>query len=33
MELLSYGNTLKVIAPQHLIDELKGIHIRALEKF
>jgi predicted DNA-binding transcriptional regulator YafY len=33
MELLSYGDTVKVIAPQRLIDELKGIHTRALEKY
>jgi predicted DNA-binding transcriptional regulator YafY len=33
MELLSYGDTVKVIKPQRLIDELKGIHMRALEKF
>ncbi|MDR0725322.1 MAG: WYL domain-containing protein [Prevotellaceae bacterium] len=32
MELLSYGDTLKVIAPARLIDELKAIHTKALEK-
>jgi predicted DNA-binding transcriptional regulator YafY len=32
MELLSYGDTVKVLKPQRLIDELKGIHTRALEK-
>jgi predicted DNA-binding transcriptional regulator YafY len=32
MELLSYGDTVRVIKPQQLIDELKGIHTRALEK-
>jgi predicted DNA-binding transcriptional regulator YafY len=32
MELLSYGDTVRVIEPQRLRDELKGIHTRALEK-
>jgi hypothetical protein len=32
MELLSFGDTVKVIKPQQLIDELKIIHIKALKK-
>jgi predicted DNA-binding transcriptional regulator YafY len=33
MELLSYGDALKVISPQRLIDELKGIYKRSLAKY
>ena len=33
MELLSYGDTVKVIQPQSIIDELKGIYERAREKY
>ncbi|MDR2811037.1 MAG: WYL domain-containing protein [Tannerellaceae bacterium] len=32
MELLSYGDTVKVISPKCLIEELKNIHLKALEK-
>lgn len=32
MELLSYGDTVRIIAPKRLIDELKSIHTKALEK-
>jgi len=33
MELLSYGDTVKVIQPQGLIDELKAIYQNVLEKY
>jgi predicted DNA-binding transcriptional regulator YafY len=33
MELLSFGDTVKVLQPQQLIDELKEIYKRALEKY
>jgi predicted DNA-binding transcriptional regulator YafY len=33
MELLSYGNTLKVIQPQQLIDTLKATFENALRKY
>jgi predicted DNA-binding transcriptional regulator YafY len=32
MELLSYGDTVKALQPTQLIDELKEIYRRALEK-
>jgi predicted DNA-binding transcriptional regulator YafY len=33
MELLSYGDTVKVLQPTQLIDELKEIYKRVLEKY
>jgi predicted DNA-binding transcriptional regulator YafY len=33
MELLSYGDTVKVLKPTQLIDELKEIYTSALEKY
>jgi predicted DNA-binding transcriptional regulator YafY len=33
MELLSYGDTVKVLQPTQLIDELKEIYRRALEQY
>jgi predicted DNA-binding transcriptional regulator YafY len=33
MELLSYGDTVKVLKPTQLIDELKEIYRKALEKY
>jgi predicted DNA-binding transcriptional regulator YafY len=32
MELLSFGDTVRVLKPRRLIDEMTGIHTRALEK-
>jgi len=33
MELLSFGDTMKVIQPQELIDELKAVYENALKKY
>jgi predicted DNA-binding transcriptional regulator YafY len=33
MELLSYGDTVKIISPKSLIEDLKNVYEKALEQY
>jgi predicted DNA-binding transcriptional regulator YafY len=33
MEVLSYGKTIKVVAPQHFVENIKKIYSKALKKY